>query len=156
MKEQRIIDALGNVDEKYIEEAIPGRKKLKRPMWIRWTAIAACFADIICGAFMWKNHDNDIIEIPEVEETVAYGFTMGDVIYYPIAFQERIRYGLVPEDAMGLTTENTYKITESDLGDVMGTVEASENESIVGATVYHFINFTFYFIFYLYIISCTI
>lgn len=144
LKEQRIIEALSNVDEKYIEEAAPVNKKRKKPVWIKWTAVAACLAIVVGGVFLWKDRGNDIIAEPTFEETVAYGFTMGDAVYFPISFEDRIRFGLVPEDAMGLTPENTYEITEDDLGEVMGIVETSDNESLVGATVYHFAKYPEY------------
>ena len=35
-------DALGELDSRYIEEAIDYEKKTKRPVWTRWGAIAAC------------------------------------------------------------------------------------------------------------------
>ncbi len=96
-------------------------------------------------------------EQKEVEETAeeqaAYGFTLGeDIIYFPISFDDRIRYGLLktgaddPSDggqteAMGLTPENTYQITKQDLGEVMGTVQGSADQDLLGCTVYHFAQF---------------
>ena len=40
-----------------------------------------------------------------------------------------------------MTAENTYKITADDLGNVMGIVGDSEDERMIGETVYHFVNF---------------
>ncbi|MCF0122689.1 MAG: hypothetical protein HUJ67_01105 [Ruminiclostridium sp.] len=43
MKEERILDVLGMVDEKYIKEADPEVKaKRKTPAWTKWTAVAVC------------------------------------------------------------------------------------------------------------------
>lgn len=42
-KERRLLDIIGEVDEKYIDEAIPAEVK-KRPTWIKWASVAACFA----------------------------------------------------------------------------------------------------------------
>lgn len=44
MKEKRILRALGNVDNQYIEEAEPMKKTNKIMNWQKWTSIAACFA----------------------------------------------------------------------------------------------------------------
>ena len=44
MREKRILDNLGKVDDKYIAEAAPGLKKKKRPVWAKWIAVAACLA----------------------------------------------------------------------------------------------------------------
>lgn len=64
-----------------------------------------------------------------------------DVLYLPISFSQRKTFGIVDENAAGLTDENTYKITANDLGDVMGIVEDSQDESMIGETVYHFIKY---------------
>jgi len=83
---------------------------------------------------------------PSVESTapndivlqIAYGFVMGDNQYSPISFDERKKYGLVEQDALGSTPDNIYVITERDLGEKMGVVENSADESLIGATVYHY------------------
>ncbi len=78
----------------------------------------------------------------ESESQEAYGFTMGnDIVYFPISFDERRRFGLVKSDAIGLTPENTYQITEEDLGEVMGSVQESADAGLIGCTVYHFAAF---------------
>lgn len=76
------------------------------------------------------------IDTPTID--IAYGVTLNDRTYFPISFEERKQFGLLPEDATGLTPENTYAITDADLGAVMGTVSHSENTSAIGATAYHF------------------
>ncbi len=42
MKEQQILEVLGTVDEKYIEEAAPGQRSPKPLLWVRWVSLAAC------------------------------------------------------------------------------------------------------------------
>lgn len=64
-----------------------------------------------------------------------------DVLYLPISFSQRKTFGLIDENAAGLTDENTYQITDDDLGGVMGIAGDSQDESIIGETVYHFIKF---------------
>lgn len=74
-------------------------------------------------------------------EEEAVGFTLSgksSLVYYLISFDERVRFQLVPEGSIGLTPENTYQITEADLGEVMGIVENCENSLLIGKTVYHF------------------
>ena len=39
-----VIDALGGIDDRMVQEVETLRRKRGKPMWIRWTAIAACFA----------------------------------------------------------------------------------------------------------------
>ncbi len=140
MKEQRLAEALGKVDDKYIEEAAPINEKKKKSIWTKWAALAACLVIIVGGAFIWANmggNNDDVV----VSETVAYGFTMNECTYFPISFEERREFGLVPENAMGLTDENTYKIKKKDIGEKMGTVEACGDESLIDAEVYHFASY---------------
>ncbi|MGN1003356.1 MAG: hypothetical protein ACI4O5_00875 [Oscillospiraceae bacterium] len=58
MKSKRILDALGQVDETYIEEAAPvGTPKGKKHRWVKWGALAACLCLVLCGAFLFVNRD---------------------------------------------------------------------------------------------------
>ena len=48
MKEERILNVLGKVDEKYIKEADPEAKaKRKASGWTKWVAMAACLALLV-------------------------------------------------------------------------------------------------------------
>ena len=42
MKEMRILNALEQVDEKYIEDAASAKQNSKKHVWVRWVAVAAC------------------------------------------------------------------------------------------------------------------
>ena len=56
MKEQRLLKAMGKVDGKYIEEASPAQQT-KKPGWLRWGAIAACFAfALLIGRICFTHH----------------------------------------------------------------------------------------------------
>ena len=46
MKEERILQALGQVDEEYIEEAAPGKKSPEKRSQIKWASLAACLVII--------------------------------------------------------------------------------------------------------------
>lgn len=48
--EKRIMRVIGQVDEKYIEEATPGKKESKKPVWLKWGTMAACLAVVIATA----------------------------------------------------------------------------------------------------------
>lgn len=47
MKELQLLIALGEIDDAYIVEAAPAQQNKRR--WIRWAALAACFALIVTG-----------------------------------------------------------------------------------------------------------
>lgn len=78
----------------------------------------------------------------DVKEDLSYTLVIDDAYYYDvISFEERKAYGLVPEDAMGLTEKNTYEITSQDLGTVIGTVTDCAKAEWIGATLYHFTSY---------------
>ena len=151
MNAKKFSDAMSELDDKYIDEAINYKKKVKKSRkktnkhsLIKWGAMAACLCLIVAGAFTLPHFIGyDTPSTPPVVEENVYGFTMegSDVLYFPISFSQRKTFGLIDENATGLTDENTYQITDDDLGDVMGIVGDSQNESIIGETVYHFIKF---------------
>ena len=143
MTNEKLYEILGDINEKHINEA-KAYHKAKKPGWVKWGAMAACLCLIAAGAFTLPHFiGNDIPSTPPVVEENAYGFTMegSDVLYLPISFSQRKTFGLIDENATGLTDENTYQITDDDLGDIMGIVGDSQDESIIGETVYHFIKF---------------
>lgn len=143
MTNEKLYEVLGDINEKHINEA-RAYHKAKKPGWVKWGAMAACLCLIVAGAFTLPHFiGNDTPSTPPVVVENDYGFTMegSDVLYFSISFSQRKTFGLIDENATGLTDENTYQITDDDLGDVMGIVGDSQDESIIGETVYHFIKF---------------
>lgn len=200
MRTEKLLDAIGDINDKFIEDAAPKKKsKNIRINWVRYGSIAACFllfAVLIYGMSTIRMGSNKesaaadsaapedmIMEDVAIEEEaavdedapaeepaegtdetleeypaeeapaedapaenesggdiidVAYGIVVNGDLYFPISFQERKDYGLIDEDAAGLTPENTYKITEEDIGQVIGTVTYSTRESNVNLVLYHF------------------
>lgn len=56
MKNERLLDALGKMDEDLIAEAAPGKKppkKAKTAVWVKWGALAACLCLVVAGG-IWK------------------------------------------------------------------------------------------------------
>lgn len=142
MNTRQFFEAMNEVSDKYYEEAASYHsKKHKR---IKWSAMAACLCIVAAGAFAIPQFiGNDAPTVPPAMKEQAYGFTMeeSDVLYLPISFSQRKKFGLVDKNAAGLTKENEYKATDNDLGDVMGIVCSSQDKSLVGKTVYHFVRF---------------
>lgn len=114
--------------------------------WLKWGALAACLCLMIAGfaVHQFEMADvsgNTVGEDDCAHDSVAYGFCLnGDstAVYYPISFEERVRYELVPDGETGLTGSNTHQITEADLGTLMGTVTDCKDETMIGSQVYHF------------------
>ena len=53
----KLYNSITNVDDQFIEEAqaIDHKKKVKKPGWLKWGALAACLCLIIYGAFTIPN-----------------------------------------------------------------------------------------------------
>lgn len=152
MKE-KILDSVGRIDDDMIEEVDELRQQKKSNVWHKYAAIAAAVCIAVAAAIILlpgligqKGED-----VPVTEETVE--FTTLDIaagimleenenmFFYPISFEERQRFGLLPEGAVGLEPENIYRITQADIGEYMGTVGFSPDASLVGKNVYHFASF---------------
>lgn len=68
MKEQRLLNALGTVDERYIEEASSVQSS-KRAGWLKWGAVAACVCLAACAfaiPYLLKTSNAPRIEVAEV------------------------------------------------------------------------------------------
>ena len=46
MNAKKFSDAMSELDTKYVDEALNYKKKSKKPGWVKWGAMAACFAVI--------------------------------------------------------------------------------------------------------------
>lgn len=55
MNAEQILDALGKVNETYVEEAVSGARKKKSPVWLRWGAAAACLCLCAVGILQLWN-----------------------------------------------------------------------------------------------------
>ena len=82
MKEERILNVLGKVDEKYIKEADPEVKsKRKAPAWTKWVAMVACLSLIITGGLFGNifhspdTPDNSILSYFVITAHAANGET---------------------------------------------------------------------------------
>ena len=49
MNSKKFSEALSELDSKYVDEAINYKKKSKKPIWIKWGAIAACLCLVVAG-----------------------------------------------------------------------------------------------------------
>lgn len=166
-KISKLYHSISKIDSQFIEEAQTEAAK-KRSPWIDWLKLgvaAACLCLVVAGIFnarrfaavgtpadTAKKYDTQTaVDVPanaatedgpaQDHDSAAYGFRLnGDAAatYYPISFDERVRYGLVPSGAVGLNESNRYQITAADLGVPMGAVTDCGDERIIGSLVYHF------------------
>lgn len=120
------------------------KKTGKKISWQKWAAMAACLCIVAVGALTLPTlFDSNTPPTSPIQNELAYSFTMGnsETQYDEISFAQRKHFGLVDENATGLTEENTYQITPDDLGTIMGTVGDCADEKMIGATVYHYAAF---------------
>ncbi len=151
MNGNEFLDKLELINPKFIEAA-DIKPKSKSNGFIRWVSLAAGICLILTvGIFTAKHFNlfNNKLDSGHkvVVQNSAAGFYLNEnkeIIYFPISFDNRVRYGLVPENAVGLTPENTYKITPTDLGEPMGTVTSCGDKELIGCNVYHFSKFPNY------------
>ena len=47
MNAKKFSDAMSELDSKYIDEALNYKKKAKKPVWVKWGAMAACLCLIV-------------------------------------------------------------------------------------------------------------
>ena len=49
MKKEKLYEAIGEIDDNYINDAHLTAKKKSRPVWVKWVSMAACLSLIIAG-----------------------------------------------------------------------------------------------------------
>lgn len=131
MRKEEFCEILSDVNENYVKEA----RTVKKSNWHKWGVLAACLCLVAAVAFWYSNKEpSNSNDFP----AEAVGFVMNDDLYFPITFDERKEFNLVPAEDIGLTKENTYKITKKDLGAQMGVIEDSPAEELIGLPAYYF------------------
>lgn len=71
MKEKRILKALGQVDEKYIEEVAPKAAPVKKHGWVKWCAAAACLALVLSLGISMLNNQKNAISLSDASYKVS-------------------------------------------------------------------------------------
>lgn len=85
MNEKKLLEAVGEVNDSYVEEAAGYQKSRKAPLWLRWGAVAACLCvAAVSGAVLLHGDEgltpdpapvevtNPIITVETVEEMEEY------------------------------------------------------------------------------------
>ena len=58
MKNEKLLDAIGQIDDNLIHDAVHDTCKKKKPAWFKWGVIAACLCLVIAGAVMMLPNEN--------------------------------------------------------------------------------------------------
>lgn len=60
MNAKKFSDAMSELDTKYVDEALNYKKKVKKPIWVKWCAMAACLCLVVCiGTYITHNFTPD-------------------------------------------------------------------------------------------------
>lgn len=109
MKEERILNVLGEVDEKYIREADPEirEKRIILP-WIKWAAIAACVCLVVLGGSILfgrlGEHDGyQTLVVNKVENVTNADMDVQISLYNDISSEERNRVEQDFERVVGIS-----------------------------------------------------
>lgn len=65
MNAKNFSDAMSEIDSRYVDEALNYKKKVKKPIWIKWGAMAACLCLMLAGGVMFLQNGNRTIPNPE-------------------------------------------------------------------------------------------
>lgn len=119
MNAKKFSDAMSELDTKYVDEALNYKKKAKKPIWVKWGAIAACLCLIISGMFLLKHAEYNNIG---GSDGIVMLFTEAEVVEV-----------FSPRSALvEITEENIYNAnTDKNLFNVGDMVQAEFNEDIV-------------------------
>lgn len=120
MKEERILDVLGKVDEKYIKEADPEVKATRKALaWTKWAAVAACLCIVVfaiskvplvkeMGSHMHGNKSDDMCQV--IKFDVPQDHSVSSLYYLSKPIDESIKEYIVenkinvnPEDGISVS-----------------------------------------------------
>ena len=74
MKKEKLYEAIGDINESYINDAHKTVKKKTNPIWLKWGAMAACFCLMLTAVFLF----NSTVKGPEDVE-VPYAIAVAYV-----------------------------------------------------------------------------
>lgn len=132
MNSKKFSEAMSELDNKYVDEAINYKKKAKKPGWIKWGAMAACLCLVICAFAIPRLFDNSSAPVPGT----------GDLVPMIYVNNSLYQYASNQPDLADKESEFIY------LGKIESKVNESQepkvnfqaNDDIVGANVYQYGN----------------
>ncbi len=117
MNSKKFSEAMGELDTKYVDEAINYKKKNKKPVWAKWGAIAACLCLVLSGGFLYQaenrypmkevastnNDSSEIYTLPHWEDMEIYN-QYPQIIINELEYQAN--WGEVPASQLGVELGN--------------------------------------------------
>lgn len=65
MKNEKLLMAMGNIDDALISGAVNDTKAKKKNAWLKWGAMAACLCVVVAGTIIWSSSPGLFVNIPE-------------------------------------------------------------------------------------------
>ena len=65
MNTKKFSDAMSEIDGRYVDEALNYKKKVKKPVWIKWGAMAACLCLMLVAGVTSLQRGSSTIPDPE-------------------------------------------------------------------------------------------
>lgn len=91
MNAKKFSEAMGELDNRYVDEAIDYKRKAKKPGWLKWGAMAACLTLICVAAISLLTHNGeDTITAPGVTDAPPMVYVNGTLYKQST---EQISYG---------------------------------------------------------------
>ena len=121
MKSERLLDALGKIDDELILEAAPGnkpsKKNSKRMLWIKWGTMAACAVVIVGSGILFVFRGEGFVgEKSEVQETESFVVSEEGQIEDSVASEDAKTENSVATDTVGNSSEKAEAgVGEADL-----------------------------------------
>lgn len=121
MKSERLLDALGKIDDELILEAAPGnkpsKKNSKRMLWIKWGTMAACAVVIVGSGILFVFRGEGFVGgKSEVQETESFVVSEEGQIEDSVASEDAKTENSVATDTVCNSSEKTEAgVGEADL-----------------------------------------
>jgi len=136
MKAEELYEAIGDINDNYINDARIATKKKSHPVWLKWCAIAACLCLIVAGAFAIFPHGDDTVVSSDVADVAPMVF-VNDTLYKQSVKQ--ISYTEMKPDFVYLgIIEEDITSNQSTSSDGVPTENFQANSPVVGAAVYQY------------------
>ena len=80
MNSKKLSEAMGELDSKYVDEAINYKKKARKPVWAKWGTVAACLALVCVAAICLFPNNNDSVTTPGIADAAPMIY-VNDTLY---------------------------------------------------------------------------
>lgn len=153
MNSKRFSEAMNELDDRYIEEAMQYGKKQKKSVWVKWGTMAACLCLIVAGGLLFTKNsttmrpDPDPVQIPSPIITVASVEEMEKYLDFqvPVLDKEAASYSVFVEGDRPVMGQIDYADgsqfrMEYGSGDISGIYGGTleETKEIEGVTVEYY------------------